>query len=298
MLRDSDDDAGFYCAACGTGSGWRGASLYRSDDGGANYSLLDSFRNPATTGVCTSILGTFTGGNIPDELNSLTVSLYYGELASITFANFVNGTQTAVIGNEIVSFREATLIAPSTYKLRGFLRGLRGSEYAISTHAASERFLLLNTATVLRISDETGSIGVSKQYKAVTFGSTSMTGTVASFTNAGTGLKPYCVVHVGGGRFADGALQINWIRRARTNGAWRDSVDVSLGEASEAYEVEIWNDTRTALLRTFAGLTVPTLTYSAAQQVADFGSVHAAVRVSIFQMSATVGRGFEARATL
>jgi protein involved in polysaccharide export with SLBB domain len=66
---------------------------------------------------------------------------------------------------------------------------------------------------------------------------------------------------------------------------------VPLAEETEAYEVDIRNAGDTATLRTFTGLTSPTVTYTAAQQTADGLTPGDPVRVHVFQMSALVGRG-------
>ena len=86
-------------------------------------------------------------------------------------------------------------------------------------------------------------------------------------------------------------MLISWFRRTRIDGGWRDNVDAGLGEASELYDVEIWNSGFTTLKRTFASLTVSTVSYSAANQTTDFGSVQSTVHARIYQISATIGRG-------
>jgi hypothetical protein len=53
----------------------------------------------------------------------------------------------------------------------------------------------------------------------------------------------------------------------------------------------------TATLRTVA-VTAPTATYTAAEQTADFGSPQGSIRVRVFQISETVGRGIMRSATL
>ena len=71
-----------------------------------------------------------------------------------------------------------------------------------------------------------------------------------------------------------------------------------LVEASEAYEVEIRNAGDTATLRTITGLSSPSASYTAAQQVTDFGATQASLNLRIFKISATVGRGIAGRATV
>jgi len=50
MLRDSDNDAGIYFAACGYRSGWGGCALFKSNDGGATYGQVTSTNDEATIG--------------------------------------------------------------------------------------------------------------------------------------------------------------------------------------------------------------------------------------------------------
>ena len=294
MLVDTDDDPGFYAAATSTATGWRGATLSRSNDGGTTWVFAGTLYSLSVAGTCTTALGNYLGGNTPDELNSVTVSLTSGALASVSYAAFISNAQVAIIGDEIVSFRSATLNLDGTYTVRGLLRGRRGSEYAIASHAIGDRFLVVDTATMIRVADTTASIGLSRLYRAVSSGLT--TGNSQSFTNIGSGLKPYSVVQIGGGRYVDGAVLITWVRRTRTSGEWRDGLDVPLGETSEAYEVDIWNAGRTSLLRTITGITSTNVTYSAVQQVSDFGTLQNTIAISIFQLSSVIGRGYEARA--
>jgi hypothetical protein len=243
-------------------------------------------------------LGDFSGGHIPDELNAIKVSLTRGTLSSVVYASFLAGVQAALIGDEIVYFRNAVLNTDGTYTVSGFLRGLRGSEYAMGGHASGERFILLDPATIKRVPGETADLHVPRLYKAVTVGGTLGNAVAQSFTNDGAGLRPYAPVHVGGGRDADGNVLIGWTRRTRISGEWRSGVDVPLGEASEAYEVEIWNADYTTLKRTITGLTSPSAVYAAADQVTDFGGAQSAVAIKVFQLSAVIGRGYEARATI
>jgi hypothetical protein len=70
-------------------------------------------------------------------------------------------------------------------------------------------------------------------------------------------------------------------------------VDVPLGEASESYDVEIWDSAYTTLKRTFAALSAATASYTAAQQTTDFGSAQSTVYVRVYQLSAIVGRGYK-----
>jgi hypothetical protein len=87
---------------------------------------------------------------------------------------------------------------------------------------------------------------------------------------------------------------ITWLRRSRIGGdGWGEGSDVPLSEDSELYDVEILAGDDVTVLRTISGLTTPTCIYTAAQQIADFGSAPATVNVNVYQISGEVGRGFK-----
>src|SRR5690606_8842282 len=80
-----------------------------------------------------------------------------------------------------------------------------------------------------------------------------------------------------------------WMRRDRLSQTLRDGVELPLSEAEEAYEVDILDDGLN-VLRTLETNT-PSVVYTSAQQVEDFGSANEQPKARIYQLSATVGRG-------
>jgi hypothetical protein len=301
MIRDADNDAGFYAAACAADplATWGGAALFASRDGGASYTSIAAIPNESVMGYTTNALGNFLGGNIPDELNSVNVTLSNGSLSSTTYAGLLAGTNACVIGEEILCFRDATLGSNGSYTLRGLLRGRRGSEYAMAGHQAAERFILLNVATLVRVAQDTADIGMARLYKGVSAGRTVAATAAKSFTNLGSGLKPYAPVHLGGGRNAAGDVTLKWVRRSRISAEWRDLVDVPLGEATEAYVVRIYtSSTYATVARTIEGITSPTTVYLASEQTTDFGSAQSTVYYDVRQISAVVGPGHAARGSV
>jgi hypothetical protein len=299
MLRDSDDDAGFYATATGYRSGWNGAVLFKSNDDGASYTEVLSLTNGAGIGSATTVLGDFFGGNTFDEANTVTVSLLAGAtLSSATELAVLNGGNAALIGDEIIQYKTATLNGDGSYTISGLLRGRRGTEWAMSTHIAGDRFVALSSSTLRRVPATTAEIGLQRVYKGVSIGSSLSDTTAQTFTNAAEGLECYSPVQLGGGRDASGNITINWVRRTRIGGEWRDLVDVPLGESTESYEVEIWNSTFTTLKRTITGITSATTSYSSANQVTDFGSNQATIYVRVYQLSANVGRGVKLQGTV
>lgn len=297
MLRDFDNDPGFYAAACAAdpdSTSWTGATVYVSSDGGATYSNAFNVTAEATMGLATTILPDFLGGNIVDEISRVTISLTNGSLSSTTLQGLLTNTNACILGDEIFCFRDANLNDDSTYTLSGLLRGRRGSEYAMPTHAVGDRFVLVDLTKMVRVIQSTADIGIPKKYMAISSGMPMSSGTSRDFVNLGTGLKPYAPVQLGGGRDDGENVTLQWVRRSRISGEWRDNVDVPLGEDTEAYVVEIWDSAYANLKRTISGLSSPTTIYDASDQVTDFGSTQSVIYFRVYQLSATVGRGHSA----
>jgi hypothetical protein len=103
----------------------------------------------------------------------------------------------------------------------------------------------------------------------------------------GLGLRPLSPMHIRGSR-SGGDLALSWVRRTRIGGDSWDSVDVPLAEETEAYEVDILDGPD--VVRTLSS-TAPSLTYTAADQTADFGAPQASVALRIYQTSPVFGRG-------
>jgi len=116
-----------------------------------------------------------------------------------------------------------------------------------------------------------------------------------TFAAKAVGRMPWSPVQIAGARNGGGDLTITWVRRTRFGGVWADGVDVPLNEESERYEVDVMNGAN--VVRTIA-LSTPTTSYSAAQQVADFGSAQSTISVRIYQLSASVGRGWPGSAII
>lgn len=299
MLQDIDNNAGFYYAMAGYGAGWDGAILYKSIDGGATYAPLDAMANAAAIGSASTALpsGPVT---IWDNGSSVTVFLTQGTLASDTELNVLAGKNAAFLGAhgrwELIQWQTATLNGDGSYTLSKLLRGRKGTEHAIGSHAIGDTFVALTLTTIDRAAMATSEIGVQRHFKAVSVGQNLQNATAQAFTNAAVALECYSPVNLKGTRVASGDLTITWIRRTRADGEWRDTVDVPLFETSELYDLEILNGG--TVVRTWTDLTAASQVYTSAQQVTDFGSNQAAVSVKVYQKSSLVGRGYPGAATI
>jgi len=298
ILRDGDNDPGFYAAAKPTTTDpWSGYSLLESDDDTTYLKIYESTVE-AVIGTCSSTLATFTGGNTVDSVNTVSVDVGAGTLSSTTLDVLTNGTtNAALVGSEIIQFSTATLIGAGQYTLSGLLRGRRGTEWALNGHVADERFVLLTSATLRRVTDQLSDINVSRYWKGVTFGASIAHTASQVFSDTGIGLKPFAPVDFMVTRDATTSdITIAWHRRSRLSSRFlAEGVNPPLGEASEAYAVEIWNSTYTTLKRTISTSSA-TASYSAADQTTDFGSPQSTIYARVYQISSSVGRGYSLQA--
>jgi len=294
-LRDADDDVGFYYAMAGASDSWRGGALYRSPDG-VSYTQVASSDAPTPMGFAATALpsGPTT---VHDDVNTVTVRLSYGALESVTRAQSLNGANAALLGDEILTFDTATPLGGTDWQLSGLMRGRKGTEWATGSHVIGERFVLLDTGTIGRVVDPMAWCNTALHYKAVSAGLAIASAGDTLFTDTGASLKPYAPVAIAGSRDGSNNLTITWIRRARLYAEWSDGVDVPLDEPAEAYEVDIL-DGDGAVLRTIMGLRVPSASYLAAEQTADFGAPQSNIAVAVYQLSSRVGRGFAGRAAV
>ena len=285
ILIDEDDNAGIYAAASGYRDTWRGGTAFRSIDAGVSYQAQADMAQSATLGSAQTVLGTFAGGNSVDEANTVTVTVRNGTLSTITRAALLNAGNAAILGDELIQFQRADLVSAGVYRLSGLLRGRRGTEQHMASHAVGERFVVLTEASIYRIVTSLAEIGIEASWKGVSAGGAIDAVTEQAFTNTGAGLKPLAPAHLHAIDIGGGEYRVSWVRRSRIGGKWRDEADVPLGEAAESYNVLVIS----------AGATVSNTTTSASplDVTAAPGDI-----VQVYQMSALVGRGFAAQITL
>ncbi len=281
--------------AVGLAGNWTGCGVYRSDDNGVTYSRVTDINTPGVIGTVPGILATGPTA-IFDYTNSLEVLVTgNGQLQSVSELAVLNGANAAMVGAEMIQFVTATLVEPGKYNVSGLLRGRLGTEWAVASHSAGERFVLLDGSLARQVMAN-NMIGLNRYYKAVSFGSMLTDVASSNLTYNAVALKPYSPVHISGARDGSNNLTINWIRRTRLGGPLLDGVDIALNETSEAYEVDILSSG--SVVRTITGITSPTTTYSAANQMADFGSTPSGIDVAVYQLSGIIGRGYAGLATL
>lgn len=300
LLRDDDNRPGFYMALKGSSTPWLGASVYYGFDD-VNYLFDDSTPTATVFGTCATVLGNWTRGTVFDESSVVQVNIDTDELSSTTREAMLNDEtiNAAVIGNELVQFRTATLVSTGIYNLTGFLRGRKGTEWASIGHGSSERFVLLDATSMRFALLDTSELGRQQFRKAVTTGQRLSAVAPETITPAGVNLKPYSPVYVAANRDAADTI-LTWIRRTRLSTRFGGPTPgaAPLGEESERYEVDIYTASNFLTVVRSMSSTEPTVTYTAAQQTADFGSPQSVLHIKVYQVSAIVGRGYAATASV
>lgn len=301
LLQDTDDLGGsvsrtYYAAShFNAAENWPGALIQRS----TNSQLFETrtlVNNRVSWGSTLNALGNTSSPFRFDEVNTLTVGMAIGGnmLASVSDSDFLAGfVNAAIVGDEIIRFRDVTPNADGTYTLSYLLRGQRGTDVFTSGHIAGERFLLLNEQVIRLESITLALLGTTLFYRGVTRGTFPELAQIQSVVLEGRDLKPYAPVHAAraDNTPSAGDITISWKRRTRLAGELRDSIDVPLAEASESYEVDILSGAGGSVVRTLSS-TSQSVEYDTAQVVSDFGSPPATLYVRIYQISAAVGRGF------
>lgn len=301
IVSDGGDDTGFYWVVTGESTGWRGADIRRSIDGGSTYSSMNKVGVRTVIGDVAVALPTGPT-EFWDTGNSLTVVLDYAgaTLESMSEDLVIAGYNAAWLGpatgqgGEIIQFTTATLTAPGTYRLSNLLRGRLGTE-ANTTHGSNEVFVLLKSSTLGRTEFGPADWYYARLFKPVSLLTNEVDTAAQAFTNNGVGKMPKSPVHVLGVRDGSNNLTVTWVRRTRLQVPGLGLGPVPLGELSEAYSIDIYSGA--TVVRTITA-TAPTATYTAAEQSADGLSPGALVALRVYQLSDVRGRGFPAIATV
>jgi Putative phage tail protein len=283
-------------AATGASTEWRRALIYGSTDAGATFDLWADIAGGATLGLAASALDSGPAA-VWDLQNSIEVDLLHpnDSLESRADNSVLAGSNLFWLNGEIIQFAEAELITGQRWRLSRLLRGRFGTE-ATAAHTIGEPMVVLTNSSLASYDLLSGTIGRMLLLKALSPYETIGSVDAQSHVVNGLALRPPCPVHLSAKRLTGGAVQVRWVRRSRAGYDWLDGVDAPLAEVIELYDVEIRSGAQ--VLRTVR-MNSSEWIYSLAEQNADFGSaVTSPLAVSVYQISALVGRGLEARRSL
>lgn len=285
-IDSADSTPRIYAAVHGyDAAGWPGAQLYESDNG-VDYTPFATVYEESTVGLVASATPA-ADHHVWDNTTEIIVQLKTNSLLSVSSADVLNGKNRALIGKEIISFKNATLIAPMTYKLTGLLRGRQGTEQHISTHVANELFCLLDDSLV-KIDLTVNERGKTKYFKAVTIGSSLDKATAYQAQGYSNNLLPWAVYN-GKVEKVSSDFVVSWQESARFVNQVRDLSGQSRDPNWGGYGIYIYNGTN--IIKTYT-TTSTSWTYTNAMQVADFGSTQSTLKVAVAQLDTVYGAGY------
>lgn len=279
---------------------WPGAVAVWASVDGASFRLAAMVAAPTAMGVT---LDDLPAGPVSrwDHASAMRVRLHGGALASLSDAAVLAGGNAAAVEMasgawEIIAFGRAELVDGQTWRLSRLLRGLAGSDAVMMDAApAGARFVMLGPHLVpLARGLDHLARPMTLRVVAAARSHDDATAVTLEVTPDATALTPLAPVHLRARR-ASGGIRISWIRRTRIDGDSWAGADVPLGEASEAYVLDILDGG--AVKRSYT-CSVPEQLYASADEAADFGGPQSGLRVRVAQLSAITGAGAAAERTL
>jgi len=280
-----------------TATPWPGSAALYSSTSDAGYVLNRLIARTSVIGVTQSALVRAASGRW-DNGPGVEVKLVGGSISSASDEAVLNGANLMAIGSgaddvwEVFQFANATLTGADTYHLARLLRGQAGSEMAAGAQWPAGSYVVLLDGTPEQFDLSLSARNLARHYRVGPAGrglqDASYMHEIRAFS--GVGLRPYAPCHLREMLFPNGDRQFDWVRRTRLDGDSWESVEVPLGEATEAY-----------LIRIFVGASMVSeynssssgWLYSASRQVSD--GVTAQYAVEIAQVSQTFGPGSFAR---
>jgi Putative phage tail protein len=225
-------------AAAGTQPGWRSAALLLSSDG-VRWDGAGSTALPAVIGEVVVAPGIAPAG-IEDRANRVEVQLAHAGmvLADADVGAMDAGANLAMLGDELIQFAHAEPLGANRWRLSTLWRGRRGSEDAIGTQAAGDRFVLIASDSIRVIDLPDAAVGTLARLMAEGPGD-SDGAAEAEAAISGASMVPPSPVHLAAMPNEDGGATVRWVRRSRNGWRWIDGADAPLGEETERYRVTI-----------------------------------------------------------
>ncbi|MGH1418220.1 MAG: baseplate multidomain protein megatron [Hyphomicrobiaceae bacterium] len=297
LLRGTEvAEAGYFAA---TRTPWPGGIALYSSPIVSGYALRGIATREAVIG---ETLNELTPGPVGryDFATRLQVQVS-GQLSSQLESQVLSGSNAACVRNssggwEVFQFLSAELIATDVYELSALLRGQAGTEAEMLDGINPGATFILLDGAVAEIDVTSNDLRLPLNWRYGPAGRDIGDASYVDIVHAyqGVGLRPFSPVHPRAIRTNDD-IALSWIRRTRVGGDSWETVEVPLGEDEERYEVDVLDgDVPVRVL----SVTSPNASYTAQQQVEDFGVPQSSVSVRIYQLSSTWGRGAAAEVTV
>jgi len=292
---------GLLTAASGYSSSWPGGTVFRSDDSEQTWSGVQGFRPPGcVVGSAVSVIGA-GATHVIDATSRLSVRILFGTLSSVSADSMFNGANHFAYGAhgrwEVIAAQNCTLEADGSYTLTNLMRGRFGSEQYMTTHALADEVVLLDSAAVRFVGMGIETLNLARPWRAVTSGRPVDSAASRSLAYTGVNLKPLSPVRVTGSRGINGDWALKIEPRSRIPFEVFSGVAQTSGETTEQYSVQVCSADYATVYRTIM-TSSPSFSYTATQQVADFGDLAESLYLSARQVSSVFGLGYPRQSTV
>ncbi len=178
LLRDEDYTTNnlsvTYLTASTSSAYFNGAQIFMSEDL-VEYDSIASIGSGIQNGTCLTALPKTKAYESTDETTVIRVRMTnpYAVLESVEQETMLTSyLNAAIIGDEVIQFRDAVKQTNGEWHLSGILRARRGTNYAVNSHTVGERFVLLSEATIAKWSRTKDNYVTTRLFKAASPGST------------------------------------------------------------------------------------------------------------------------------
>jgi hypothetical protein len=244
----SSSDA--YFALGGTGTSWPGGALHMSVDN-VNFLNKGQSNNEMAWATVQTTPSAWPNNRFQEIVEGGTMDIVPQARETVwvtdTELNVLNGANAFAVntpgGIEIIQFQTATVNADNTITLDRLLRGRFGTEAPATAGSmtVADEIVFLEVPTVNKSNLSLADLNVTRFWKAITQGSFASSAVTKTFTYTGRDLSPYSpaqLVMSLDGTTKHGGIEVDWERRTRTNGEWKDGTgDVPLNESLEEYNI-------------------------------------------------------------
>jgi hypothetical protein len=275
-------------------------SLVISADGGINFTEIARADGPGVVGQAINMaLG---GGDqfVVERGTTLAVdNILSGEFFSVTYEQMLRNRNLIAYGQpgrwEILTYQDATPTGVgSAVVLSTFIRGMFGTEQYMDDHALNDFVVLLDHPNAIFAPVPQQAFGQSWPIKAVNVGDDIDDGITANYgVYMAVNLKPLSVVDAEANRVGNDWV-IDFDPRTRYQSTQWVTGAVEQND-TQYYSIDVIGP-GDSIKRTIESPTIQ-LSYTEAQQIADFGSAQTTITIDIYQVNQRVGRGYPLRVT-
>lgn len=156
-----------WIGATGVGQFWGGCEVWFSTDD-ANFYKIGELTNDVRMGESTNGISAYAMPNPDASTLSVDLTISEGELDSADATDAANGLTLCLLGDELLSYEDATLTTQYNYDLDPLWRGLYGT--TASAHLSGSRFMRLDDA-VFKYNLDPAYIGSTVYFKFPSFNS-------------------------------------------------------------------------------------------------------------------------------